>query len=137
VQYLSLFLVLLYVFGGSVCLVFYGIESALLALTTIIPCLHNIVISLCCCNVDRFIPIITILRYDYKPILNTIVKNCLWLLFITHEPTFKFVHNKLPPSQCLLLHVLQFHVYFFIILSLLMMFTKCLCKIRKNLVRKF
>jgi hypothetical protein len=35
---------------------------------------HNIAISLCCCNVDRFILIVTIMKYDCKPALNTIVK---------------------------------------------------------------
>jgi hypothetical protein len=34
---------------------------------------HNIVASLCCCNVDRFILAIAILRYKYKLALNTIV----------------------------------------------------------------
>jgi hypothetical protein len=35
---------------------------------------HKIVTSLCCCNVDRVIPIMAILRYDCKVALNTIVK---------------------------------------------------------------
>jgi hypothetical protein len=38
----------------------------------IIPFSHNIVASLWCCGVDHFIFVVVILRYDYKPTLNTI-----------------------------------------------------------------
>ncbi len=73
-QYLSVVPILFYAFGGVACFIFCGIESALLAFTVVIPSSHNIVTSLCCCNVDYFIPTITILKCDYKPALNTIVK---------------------------------------------------------------
>jgi hypothetical protein len=73
VQYLSIFLVLLYVFGSDACLVFCGTKSVFLALTIVIPSSHNIVASLCYCSVDCFIPVITILKYDYKPTLNTVI----------------------------------------------------------------
>ncbi len=74
VQYLSIFLVLLFIFCGAAYLIFCGTESALLASTINMPSSHNITTSLCCCSVDLFIPIVTILRYDCKPALNTIVK---------------------------------------------------------------
>ncbi len=35
---------------------------------------HNIVASICYCHVDRFIPEVAILSYDYKPILNIVVR---------------------------------------------------------------
>jgi len=74
VQYFSVFLVLFYVFGGATCLVFCGTESALLTSTIVIPFSDNIVASLCCCNVDYFIHVVAILRYDCKPALNIMVK---------------------------------------------------------------
>jgi hypothetical protein len=73
-QYLSIFLLLLFIFANATYLVSYGIESALLASTIGMPSLHNIVTSLCYCSVDHFIPTVTILRYDYKPSLNTIIR---------------------------------------------------------------
>jgi hypothetical protein len=69
---LLVFLVLLNVFGGAAYLVLYGIESALLASTIVIPS-HNIATSLRYCNIDYFILEITILRYDCKLAPNTIV----------------------------------------------------------------
>jgi len=74
VQFLSVFRVLLCVFVGTTCLVLCGTESAFFASQVVMPSSHNIAASLCCCNVDHFIPIVVILRYDYKPALNIIVK---------------------------------------------------------------
>jgi hypothetical protein len=74
VQYLSVFHVLVYVFGGATYLVLCGTEITLLALAIVILFSHNIIASLCYCSVDCFILTITILRYDYKPALNIIVK---------------------------------------------------------------
>ncbi len=97
VQYFFIFPILLCVFVDATCLVFYGIESALLASIIVMFSSHNIVASLCCCNVDCFIPIVAILKYDYILALNIIVRKCLWLVLVNHELTFKSVHNKLPP----------------------------------------
>jgi hypothetical protein len=55
-------------------LVLCGNESALLAFVVIMISSHNITTSLCCHSVDRFIPIIAILKYDCKPALNTIIR---------------------------------------------------------------
>jgi hypothetical protein len=55
-------------------LILCGINNALLAFAIVIPSSHNIVASLCYCNVDRFILVIVIPRYDCKHVLNTIVK---------------------------------------------------------------
>ncbi len=74
VQYFSLFPILVCVYVGVAYLVFCGTKSALLASTTIMPSSHNIIASLCYCNVDRFILTIVIMRYDYNPALNTIVR---------------------------------------------------------------
>ncbi len=52
VQYLLVFLVLLYVFGSGACLIYFGIESTLLAFAVVMPSSHNIATSLCCCNVE-------------------------------------------------------------------------------------
>jgi hypothetical protein len=101
VQCLSIFPVLLCVFTIVACLVLYGIESALFAFVIVMPFSHNIATSLCCCNVDHFIPIIAIMRCDCKLALNTIVKKCIWLVLINHELAFEFVHSKPPPSQFL------------------------------------
>jgi hypothetical protein len=79
-------------------LIFYGIESAFLAFEGIMFSSHNIAASLCCCSVDRFILAVAIARYDYNPVLNTIIKKNLWLVLINHEPILEFVHSKLPPS---------------------------------------
>jgi len=57
---------------------FYGIESAFLALAIVIPSSHNIVASLCCYSVECLILAITILKYDCKPTLNTIVKKVIY-----------------------------------------------------------
>jgi hypothetical protein len=92
VQYLLIFRVLLFVFGGAVYLVlygiesvllvstiiilssYYGIESVLLILTIVIPSSHNITTFLCCYRVGRFIPAVIIPRYDCNPTLNKVVK---------------------------------------------------------------
>jgi hypothetical protein len=58
---------------------------------------HNIAASLCCCSVDHFISIITIMRYDCKPILNTIVRKLSWLVLVNHELVFESTHSKPPP----------------------------------------
>ncbi len=73
-QCLLVFLILLCVFDGATCLVLYGTYSAFLAFAIIILSSHNIVASLCCCNVDCFIPAVVILKYDCKPTLNIIDK---------------------------------------------------------------
>ncbi len=72
-QYLSVFVILLYVFACVGCLVFCGIESALLIFAVVMLSSHNIITFLCYCNVDCFIPEVVVLRYDYKPTLNTII----------------------------------------------------------------
>ncbi len=74
VQCLSIFLILFCVFISATYLVLCGTKSALLASTIIMPFSHNIATSLCCCNVDYFILIAAILKYDYKLVLNTIVR---------------------------------------------------------------
>jgi len=77
------FPVLLCVFAGKAYLILYGIYSAL-ASTVVIPSSHNIATSLCYCNVDHFIPAVTISRYDYKPALNIVLRK----LFVvgTYKP---------------------------------------------------
>ncbi len=72
-QYLSIFPILLYVFGGVTCLIVCGTKSAILSAVVVMPSSHNIAISLCYCNVDLFIPVVAILKYDCKFALNTIV----------------------------------------------------------------
>jgi hypothetical protein len=88
VHCLSIFLVLFCVFASATYLVFYGTNNALLAFVVVIPSSHNIVASLCYCSVDRFNHVVVILRYDYKPVLNTIVKK----LFVvgTYKPWANF-----------------------------------------------
>ncbi len=66
------FLALLHVFGGIVCLVLCGTKNPFLASIVIILFSHNIVASLC--YVNHSIPTITILRYDYKLTLNIVFK---------------------------------------------------------------
>ncbi len=72
-QRLLVFPELLCVFASTACLILYGIDSALFAFVVVIPSSHNIVASLCCCNVDHFILAIAILRYDCKPTLNIVI----------------------------------------------------------------
>jgi hypothetical protein len=74
VQYLLIFFALLYVFNGVAYFVFYGIDNAPLALAIIIPSSHNIVASSCYWNVNNFILVVTILKYDCKLALNTTIK---------------------------------------------------------------
>jgi len=74
VQYLSIFLVLFFVFGGAAYLVLCGTKSALLASIIVMPSSHNITTSLFCYSVDLFIPKVTILKYDYKLALNIVIK---------------------------------------------------------------
>ncbi len=52
---------------------FCDVNSALLAFAVAMPSSHKIAASLCCCNVDHFILGVVILKYDYKPALNTII----------------------------------------------------------------
>jgi hypothetical protein len=66
--------VLIYVFVGVVCLILCGTKSTLLDFVIIMPFSHNIVASLCCYNVDCFIPTFIILRYDYKPTINIVIR---------------------------------------------------------------
>jgi hypothetical protein len=73
VQCLLVFLVLLYVFTSVVFLVLCGVDNVFLAFVVVIPSSHKIVTSLWCCIVDCFILVVAILKYDCKPILNTIV----------------------------------------------------------------
>jgi hypothetical protein len=73
VQYLLIFLVLLCVFGGAAYLVLCGTKSALLAFAVVMPFSHNITTFLSC-SVDLFIFIIVILRYNWKHVLNIIIK---------------------------------------------------------------
>jgi hypothetical protein len=104
----------------------------------VIPFSHNIATSLCCCNVDHFIPIVTILRYVCKPTLNTVVRKSF--VVGIYKPWANFWNPlivNLHPLNLLLLHVFQLHVYLLIILSLPMTFAKCLSKLPKNIVRKF
>jgi len=58
-------------------LILCGTDSAFLASVVVIPSSHNIATSLCYCSVDHFILAIKIVRYDCKPVLNTIVKKFL------------------------------------------------------------
>jgi len=74
VQCLSIFPILLGVFVNIACVILCGTNITFLAFVVIIPSSHNITAFLCYCNVDHFIPVITILMYDYKPALNTLVK---------------------------------------------------------------
>jgi uncharacterized membrane protein len=74
VQCLLVFLVLLCVFASTICLVLCGTYNAFFTSVVIMPFSHNIATSLCCCNVDYFIPIVTILKYYCKLVLNTIVR---------------------------------------------------------------
>jgi hypothetical protein len=61
-------------FGGATYLVLCGIENVFLPFAIIIISSHNIIASLCYCNVNCCIPMVTILRYDYKFALNIIIK---------------------------------------------------------------
>jgi hypothetical protein len=63
------------IFIGVTYFVLCGIKSALLVSTIVMPSSHNIVVSLCCCSVNCFVFVFTILKYDCKPALNLIVKN--------------------------------------------------------------
>ncbi len=72
-QCLLVFPILLCVFVGTTYVICCGIDNALLASVVAIPFSHNIVTSLCYYNVDYFILIVIILRYDCKLVLNTIV----------------------------------------------------------------
>jgi hypothetical protein len=74
VQCLLVFLVILCVFASTTYLILCGTDSALLDSVVVIPFSHNIAASLCCCNVDPFILVVTILRYDYKLALNTVIR---------------------------------------------------------------
>jgi hypothetical protein len=66
VQYLLVFLILLCGFGDVTRLVLCGTKNVLFVSIIIIPSSHNNIASLCCCSLDRFIPKIAILKYDYK-----------------------------------------------------------------------
>jgi len=74
VQCLSVVPTLFCVFVGVAYLVLCGTDSAFLASMVVIFSSNNIATSLCCYSVDRFIPIVVIMRYDYKLVLNTVVK---------------------------------------------------------------
>jgi hypothetical protein len=89
---------LLCIFGGATYLVFCDTESAFLTSTVVIISSHNIPTSLCCYNVDCFILVVTILRYDYNSTLNIIVKKQFVVGTCKHEPTSKSSQSKPPPS---------------------------------------
>jgi hypothetical protein len=74
VQCLSIFHVLFNVFIDVAYLVLYGTKNVLLVSIVVMLSSHNIVVSLCYCSVDFFILAIVILRHNYKPVLNTIVR---------------------------------------------------------------
>jgi len=74
VQYLLIFPTLLCVFGGVAYIIFYGTKHAFLASVIIILFSYNIAASLCYYNVDCFMHVIVILRYDCKLALNIVVK---------------------------------------------------------------
>ncbi len=65
---------ILCVFASTTYLIFCGIHNAILTSVEIIPSSHNIATSLCYCNVDCFIPEVAIMKYDYKPVLNAIIR---------------------------------------------------------------
>jgi hypothetical protein len=73
-QCLSVFLVLFCVFTSATYLVLCGTKNALLVSAIVMPFSHNIATFLCCCNVDHFILAVAILKYDYKLVLNTVIK---------------------------------------------------------------
>jgi hypothetical protein len=73
-QYLLVFPILFYVFASATYLVLCGTKNVLLAFVVFMPSSHNIITSLCCCSVECFILGIIILRYDYKPALNIVVR---------------------------------------------------------------
>ncbi len=98
-QNLSVFPKLFYVFGGVTYFVLCGTYNALLTSAIIILFSHNIIASLCCWSVDYFTFIIAIMRYDCKPILNTIVRKLYVVGIVNHELTYEFAHHKSPPSQ--------------------------------------
>jgi hypothetical protein len=52
----------------------FSTKSALLDSIVVMPSSHNIATSLCCYSVEIFIPIVIIIRYDYKFILDIVVK---------------------------------------------------------------
>jgi hypothetical protein len=56
-------------------LILCGTISALLTSIVVIFFSHNVATSLCYCSVDHFIHAVAILKYDCKPVLNTIIKN--------------------------------------------------------------
>jgi hypothetical protein len=115
----------------------FGIEIPLLAFVINFPSSHNIVASLCCCSVDHLILIVAIFEVwlqtcskhnSHKTIYDWYLKTMSQLL----NPLMVNLHLL----SFLLFHVLQLHVYLFIILSLLMTFGKCLCKVPKR-VKEF
>ncbi len=61
-QYLLVFPILFYGFGGVVRLVLCGTKNVLFVSIIIIPSSHNNIASLCCCSLDRFILKIAILK---------------------------------------------------------------------------
>ncbi len=73
-QCLSIFPIILCVFTSAACLTLSGTEYALLVSKVVMLSSHNVATSLCCYDVDHFIPVVVILRYDYKPTLNIIVR---------------------------------------------------------------
>ncbi len=86
---------------------------------------HHCLLMLCCWSVDCITLEVSILKYDYKLVLNIKVKNYPLIL-------------NFHPLNFLLFHIFQLYVYLFnIILSLPMTFAKCLCKLWKVTIRKF
>jgi hypothetical protein len=95
-QCLLVFHVLLCVFVGTTCLILCGINNAFLVFVVIIPSSHNIAAYLCYCSVDCFIHVVTILRYDCKLALNTIVRILIVVSLINHKLASKSTHSKPP-----------------------------------------
>ncbi len=123
-------------FSGVIYFVLCGINNALLVSTIVIPSSQNIVASLCCWSVDRFIFEVAILRYDCKLALNTIVKK-LSMAGTCKPSTFESANNKPPPFQFPHASYFLAPCIFACHSESIMTFAKCICKLWKFLIRKF
>ncbi len=97
-HYITLCFYQCYLFGTLV-----GIDNALLVSIVVMPSSHNIIASLCYCTIDRFILVVAILRYDYRPTLNTIVRKLSmvgtcrpWTSFWSSSITMHFLKTPIP-----------------------------------------
>ncbi len=69
-----------------------GTYSAFFAYAIIIFFWHNIVASLWCWSVDRFIPIVTILMYEFELAVNTIIRKLF--VVVIYKPSVSFwIHS--------------------------------------------